>query len=298
MRELDTRIGEIEHQTEDQAETFNDWSTNFNERTLELQNRADQAQQQIDELRQGIATSTTAEVQTAAAIAPVAAPAISDEHVQKIAAHESTMVTIQKQIAAIDGRTLDMQQAFTASKEQLDATTERSTDLDDRTLSLENRSKALEAQTVLALEQLHEIRNAPSTTMPEGLDQQVEALEATVAELQQELNETQAQNPSQSTEEMRDILVYRLDNAEERIDRRLTNLEQSTSDSGQIEAMQRAIEDANAQSREALAFSENLRLLQTDLVQALRKEIAGQAQLIQRNEGTIARLEAQLSNRD
>ena len=150
----------------------------------------------------------------------------------------------------------------------------------------------------------------------EGINQQAKDLERRYLEMQARLDETNqelaniaaeterlANTPTpaptnengaaadpEANSELRQFMVYRIDSAEDRIDRRLTAIESNNGSSERIESLERAVAQAEERAREAHAFSENLRLLQTDLVQAIRAETSQQAQ-------RIAELEAQLAAR-
>ena len=88
-------------------------------------------------------------------------------------------------------------------------------------------------------------------------------------------------------------MVRRIDNAEDRIERRISGMETGGAGGAggeRIDRLERGLADADERARDAQAFSENLRLLQTDLVQALQSELTAQAQ-------RIAHLELLLSQR-
>ena len=85
-------------------------------------------------------------------------------------------------------------------------------------------------------------------------------------------------------------MVRRIDNAEDRIERRIASMDVTGGGGDRLDRLEQGISAADERARDAQAFSENLRLLQTDLVQALQSELTAQAQ-------RIAHLELLLSQR-
>ena len=124
----------------------------------------------------------------------------------------------------------------------------------------------------------------------EAVATQVAAAERSVLDLENSVQEwigNLDQARTNATNELRDFMVYRIDTAEDRIDRRLADIEASGAGNERLEAIERAVGEADDRARDAYAFSENLRLLQTDLVQAIRGEMASQAEQIDRHSKAI-----------
>ncbi len=119
------------------------------------------------------------------------------------------------------------------------------------------------------------------------------ASDASVSELRDSVREwieSVEQAAADATSELRDFIVYRIDSAEDRIDRRVADMESSGAGGERLEQIERAVGSAEERAKDAQASSENLRLVQSDLVQALRGELAAQA-------ARITRLETLLSQR-
>ena len=292
---VDGRILEIHDQgtsAEEQFEAINDWVTVVDGRILEIQRNGETVQEQIAAVNDW---STALD--------------------GRIIDIQEQGNTTQRQIEAVndwvtvvDGRILELNDSGEVVQEQIEAVNDWATNLEIRSYEMETRLS--QAQQVLvemtkkltvlferdqpdaglkrqvdelaaATAQLQAKANEPSAAVDsDALAEQVAAAERSVADLESTVSEwirNVEQAGTNATNELRDFMVYRIDTAEDRIDRRLADIEASGAGNERLEAIERAVAEADDRARDAYAFSENLRLLQTDLVQAIRGEMATQA---------------------
>ena len=277
-------------------DAVNDWVTIVDGRVIEIQDNCATTQTQIEAVNDWVTD----------------VDGRSDRIEQRTADLEEHYVETRARLEAL----ADTQQSQpnpdeVVSVSQFDGLAPR---LDDH----DQQIQAVNDWSILVDERISEIGERVDTgyTKFEGINQQAKDLERRYLEMQARLDETNQElaniaaeterlantpTPTPTSEngaaadpeansELRQFMVYRIDSAEDRIDRRLTAIESNNGSSERIESLERAVAQAEERAREAHAFSENLRLLQTDLVQAIRAETSQQAQ-------RIAELEAQLAAR-
>ncbi len=298
---LDGRILEIHEQgsnAELHFEAVNDWSTTLDGRILELQRENDVTQKRIEAVNDW---STTLDGR------------ILDIQEQGNTTQQQ-IEAVNDWVTVVDGRILELTGDGEVVQEQIEAVNDWATNLEIRTFEMDSR--LAQTQHVL-VEMTNKLTMLFERDQPDaGLKRQVEELAAATAQLQAKANDPSAaididtfsgqveatersvldlqasvkewignleQARTNATNELRDFMVYRIDTAEDRIDRRLADIEASGAGNERLEAIERAVADADERARDAYAFSENLRLLQTDLVQAIRGEMATQAEQIDRH---------------
>ena len=301
VTEVDGRVGEILERGDSSVEQFdalNDWSITLDQRILEIQNRADNTGRKVTQFQEWAENATTGMERVNARV---------DASNNEIKATEERLAVAENAVTEIRGEG----EAF---QEQLDAVNGWATNLEIRTYEM-NTSLEQAQQTIVEmttqLAALHEkgLEDA-------GLGEQVNALAAAIAEIEtrvearersvdpttlqaqiaaseRAVKDTQqsiqgwVKNVESTTQkannEVRDFMVYRIDTAEDRIDRRLSEIESMSAGAERLEALEQSVAEANQQAQNAHAFSENLRLLQTDLVQAIQAELVVQSEQIARH---------------
>ncbi len=297
-RRIDAHDDQFGTHTE-RLEAINDWGSVVDSQIVEIRSQANTAQQQIEAVNDWV-TDVDGRIETL--------QRDSQGGRQSIRAIDARLGEVDHRLDRIDDQ----------AQEQIEAVNDWSTHLDTRSVEMANRISTIENilsditdhlgvlhersetnlgvdQHVLTLQQNlgvaeNRLANWESVGDPHTLATRLEAVERSAHDLSQSLQTTteqQGKTYSESNDELRDFLIYRLDSAEDRIDRRLAGIEGTKSGGEQFDELEREIEAAKAQAQDALAFSENLRLIQTDLVQAVRAEIAQQGDRIERNEELI-----------
>ena len=187
----------------------------------------------------------------------------------RLDAHDQQIQAVNDWSILVDGRISEIGEQVDTGSAKFEGINQQAKDLERRYLEMQARLDETNQELANIAAETERLANTP-TPAP--------------------TNENGAAADPEANSELRQFMVYRIDSAEDRIDRRLTAIESNNGSSERIESLERAVAQAEERAREAHAFSENLRLLQTDLVQAIRAETSQQAQ-------RIAELEAQLAAR-
>ena len=205
-----------------------------------------------------------------------------------IAKHHIDTAGLQRQI--LDERVLEVQKNAYFTQEQIDQANDAHNNLEERTSLLEarwtetqNQSAEAGQATQLSIEQAH----ATASETQSSLEETRASIEALAVRMD-EAN-------SSANDELRDFMVYRIDHAEDRIDRRLADIEAGGVSTDRLENLERDVAEADRRATDAYEFSENLRLLQTDLVQALQNEIETYARDLQDARRRLEELELRFS---
>ena len=274
VADVDTRvskIGEQRNTAEEGLEALNDWTTVLDQRVIGLQADGVETNEKLVEITGWIEGLDT----------------------RSNAAH-TEIEELRRQAVGTSRDIEDLRASNAGALAKIDATNERAASIESHNAEMDSRlDQAHRSLTELA----DAVRVEGESRV--GLAGQVQELVAAIEDLQRKDAESQNAHASlqsqmaaapQTNEELRDFMVYRIDMAEDRIDRRLSDIEQSGTGTERIDSIEQKVIEADDRARDAHAFSENLRLLQTDLVQAIQADIASQA-------SRIAELEALLANR-
>ena len=208
---------------------------------------------------------------------------------ERLATHDQHIEAVNDWMTTLDGRVLDLKIQAESTHEYIESANLQHRILDERVLEVQKHGYYTQEQIEAVHEAAANIEVRTSVIEARFAESQTAAAEAesvtqrTLEETQTAVAETKAslealsmrvdESSSTETDELRDFMVYRLDSAEDRIDRRLAEIESSGADTDRLEQLERSVAEAEQRATDAYAFSENLRLLQTDLVQALQSEI-------------------------
>ena len=268
---VDGRIIEIQDNcatTQTQIEAVNDWVTDVDGRSDRIEQRTADLEEHYVETRARLeALADTQQSQPN----PDEVVSVSqfDGLAPRLDAHDQQIQAVNDWSILVDGRISEIGEQVDTGSAKFEGINQQAKDLERRYLEMQARLDETNQELANIAAETERLANTP-TPAP--------------------TNENGAAADPEANSELRQFMVYRIDSAEDRIDRRLTAIESNNGSSERIESLERAVAQAEERAREAHAFSENLRLLQTDLVQAIRAETSQQAQ-------RIAELEAQLAAR-
>lgn len=302
VTELDVRIATARDEdgvVSEQISALNEWSAELDGRTIDNRTRSEIAQEQIAQLD--------------------AQAAGLREQIDSVASHGTALDATVAEVAGLGGET---QAQLEATRMQVEALSSQTTNLENHATELNGRVGEIDGRLDQADTALAEMAQKLSFLVERGqsdagLSEQIAALATANEQLRSQVNDRSqsgdtdalaekvaaAERSIQDTQaaiqgwiqnfehsgtladnELRDFMVDRIDTAEDRIDRRLADIEASGAGNERLSAIERGIAEADERARDAYAFSENLRLLQTDLVQAIQAEMAAHASQVERHE--------------
>lgn len=203
----------------------------------------------------------------------------------------------EQHVASIDERIGDLSEHVTSNSEHLTAT---------------EHNVAEQTQHIISNEQSianHDDRIAANEKALEDVDQRIEStvdaraealrehllsrVEEARAQLQLTVDESQA-HVGESQADLRRSVLDRLEVIEHSIETRINEVEAVVNEAGisvRLTSVEAALDAADTTANEAYAFTESLRQLQTDIVQALQEELRSHEQLIGSTEERLIRLE-------
>lgn len=276
--EVGSRLAEIAAAigvTKTQIEAVDQWSIGVDNRIEELQ-RSDQ------ESGQALATNADQLQAMGEQLQAHATNAVEVE-AKAVAARED----VEQLSRRLDGASNDLGAQASAIDDRIDATQQSLNNMAAELTAIKKQvedgaglSQQVDALAAATTELQATQKHSPNAGATDGqgaaAGQSVRELEASV----QHWIQTVEQSNSNSTSELRELMIRRIDAAEDRIERRIAGVNTGGAGTERIDRLERGLSDADERARDALAFSENLRLLQTDLVQALQSELTAQAQRI------------------
>ena len=247
----------------------------------EYRGGADESRSMIEDLR--IRTDSAAE-QAAGAVAEVEGLRTAVESTHELAADASERIDstldrigenqerIQATAAQVDGL-LDQVSAVEARTEEtaasLDTTMGRIDGVESTSSDLERRLTEGQQRTDAAIEASNQERDSLAERIDEARAQLAREAESTKASLAEQVERAETTLADQVAES-RSLLAGQIADSEDRLGRRMEESDERIDAIGDLEEK---VVRANLKATEAHQFSENLRILQTDLVKAIQSEL-------------------------
>ncbi len=227
------------------------------------------------------------------------------------AANNDAQSETAESIHSLGDQIADMRDAAGANAQRVDAVESQLGDLDNATGELREHVVALASQI--------EQQDQPAAIDPQELQQINERLDATdsqissigenvstvttqidtvttqIEEVTAQIDQATHQN-GEANESLRQSLFSRIEDTEGRLAERISSIEANANtqsavvDDARLDALSASVTQAEESAREAQSFSENLRLLQADLVQAIQSEMRTQSDEIDQHTALLAEL--------
>ena len=226
------------------------------------------------------------------------------------AGDEAQSQTVES-IASLGDQVADVRDATGSNAQRIDTVQSQLGELSDSTGELREHVVALTSQV--------EQQDQPASIDPQELQQINERLDATdshissigenvstvttqidtvtaqIGEVTAQVDQATHQN-NEANESLRQSLFSRIEDTEGRLAERISSIEVNTNtqsavvDDARLDALSASITQAEESAREAQSLSENLRLLQADLVQAIQSEMRTQSDEIEQHNAILAEL--------
>ena len=226
-------------------------------------------------------------------------------------ANNDAQAATTEAIVSLGDQAADIRDAALAEAQRVGAVESKLDELDEATGELRDHVVALASQV--------EQQNQPATIDPNELQQINERLDATdsqissigenvstvttqidtvtaqIGEVTAQVDQATHQN-NEANESLRQSLFSRIEDTEGRLAERISSIEANANtqsaavDDARLDALSASVAQAEETAREAQSFSENLRLLQADLVQAIQSEMRTQSDEIEQHNAVLNEL--------
>ncbi len=188
---------------------------------------------------------------------------------------ETQSTEVERRVAELDQRVSEAEHIVSAGEERFASTEQHLSSNEERIATSEQRIEEHGERFEHVEDRISQTHAQIEERTGALRDHLLSRVDEARAQLQLALDESNAK-AGDSNADLRDSVFNRLEIVEQSIETRVAGLEATLSNTDQeprLQSLETSIADAEARTSEAYAFTESLRQLQTDIVQALQEEL-------------------------